>query len=99
MQHLQTAAGYQPTDWEARHITRQQGCQDAAGTLACPRCGCTSHHDSDSYDCGVRWDPDQDKPVQACGYSCGQHRAWQDQDRRSATGHTWHSEPGGDEDD
>ncbi len=76
VEHLQQDAGYQPTDWEARQIAQQQAVQDAAGTLACTDCGCTSHQDG--YECGVRWDDEQGKPVHACTWSCGQHRAWED---------------------
>ncbi len=78
-------AGYEPTAWEARQLAHWQACQDAAGTLACPDCGCAAHGEGYG-DCGIRWDAEQDKPVHECGYSCGHHRAWRDQanDRRRA---------------
>jgi ParB family chromosome partitioning protein len=86
VEHLQTAAGYQPTEWEARQVAQQQACQDAAGTLACTGCGCTSHQEGYG-ECGVHWDDEQGQPVHACGWGCGQHRAWQDsQDHGPAAG-------------
>jgi ParB/RepB/Spo0J family partition protein len=76
--HLVQAAGYQPTEWEARQMAQQQAVQDAAGTLACAECGCTRHGE-DYGSCQVRWDDAAGQPVHGCSsWDCPQHKACKD---------------------